>query len=257
MRRKLNIICAVIFFVLNLTACSKKTVNYIPTNADDNIVACSTECASEDVAQDGSIIGSMNETNDTDDSDADNNSENVYDDSNANYNGSSNANNDAEDNIGNSGDTETIVEENVPVHVCGAVNSPGLYYMPEDSLKADALSMAGGFTLDAAVDYVNLAEMITYGEKIYFPYSYELEDGYNLNDQGLGQGDDATSNLVNINTATKDELMTLPGIGESKAEAIIKYRESNGPFQSTEDITNIPGIKEGVYNNIKEHIVVN
>ncbi len=144
--------------------------------------------------------------------------------------------------------------ELVPVHVCGAVNNPGLYYLESECLKADALDMAGGFAPDAAVDYINLAEMVTYGEKIYFPYAYELEDGYNLNQ---GMQDQTTNNLVNINTATKDELMTLPGIGESKADAIIKYREKNGPFQSIEDITKIPGIKEGVYNNIKEHIVVN
>ncbi|MBR3832833.1 MAG: ComEA family DNA-binding protein [Lachnospiraceae bacterium] len=152
------------------------------------------------------------------------------------------------------GDYDIIAsEELVPVHVCGAVNNPGLYYMKADSLKADALALAGGFAPDAATDYINLAEMITYGEKIYFPYVDELQVGYNLNDS-QAQGAD---NLVNINTATKDELMTLPGIGESKAEAIIKYRDKNGPFQNIEDITNIPGIKEGVYNNIKDNIVVN
>ena len=81
------------------------------------------------------------------------------------------------------GDYDIIAsEELVPVHVCGAVNNPGLYYMKADSLKADALALAGGFAPDAAIDYINLAEMITYGEKIYFPYVDELQAGYNLND---------------------------------------------------------------------------
>lgn len=139
-------------------------------------------------------------------------------------------------------------KELVPVYVCGAVYEPGVYYLEESALKEDALFAAGGYDLGAAEDYVNLAENIVSGEKIYFPYEDELADG-----GGLSQD----SGKVNINTATKDELMTLPGIGESKAEAIIKYREEHGAFQSIEDITNISGIKEGVYNNIKEYIIVN
>lgn len=134
----------------------------------------------------------------------------------------------------------------VPVYVCGAVYEPGVYYLEESALKEDALGAAGGYDLGAAEDYVNLAEGIVAGEKIYFPYEQELSEGLSQN-----------SRKININTATKEELMTLPGIGESKAQAIIKYREEYGPFQNIEDITNISGIKEGVYNNIKEYIIVN
>ncbi len=143
--------------------------------------------------------------------------------------------------------------EKVPVYVCGAVCNPGVYYVDSTALKQEALDLAGGFTSDAAIDYINLAEMVVSGEKIYFPYTYELEEGYNMQPE---QTDSGSSRYVNINTATKEQLMTLPGIGESKAEAIIKYREKNGPFQNVQDITKIPGIKEGVYNNIKDHIVV-
>lgn len=215
MFRKRNLICAVIIGVLFcLTACGQ-SVKYVSTDADD-------------------ISGQVTEYNDSQEI----NQIKVEDTATAS-------------DYGYQQDTS---EELVPVHVCGAVNKPGLYYMKADSLKADALEVAGGFVPEAAIDYINLAEMIVYGEKIYFPYTYELEEGYNLNSS---QQDSSTNNLVNINTATKDELMSLPGIGESKAEAIIKYREKKGPFQSIEDITNIPGIKEGVYNNIKEHIVVN
>ena len=145
-------------------------------------------------------------------------------------------------------------EDYIPVHVCGAVNNPGVYRMVPGSLKEDALKLAGGFTQGAAQDYVNLAEKMSWGEKIYFPYEEELTEGYNIS--GESQGTSANGK-VNINTATKDQLMTLPGIGESKAEAIIKYRDINGPFQSIEDITKISGIKEGVYNNIKDLIIAN
>lgn len=145
--------------------------------------------------------------------------------------------------------------EMIPVYICGAVKNPGVYYMSKGALKADALESAGGFVEAAASDYVNLAETVNSGEKIYFPYEDEVSAGYNVEvvftDESLEQG------KININTATKEELMTLPGVGDKKAEDIIHYREEHGPFQYIEDITNIPGIKEGVYNNIKEHIVVN
>lgn len=158
------------------------------------------------------------------------------------------------------GTTDTLPDafdesEELPIYVCGAVKNPGVYYLSESSLKSDALEMAGGLLDEAASDYVNLAETVTSGEKIYFPYKEEVGIGYGLVvHQGLDGGNDTR---ININNATKEELMTLPGIGESKADAIIKYREEYGPFQNIEDITNISGIKEGVYNNIKEHIVVN
>lgn len=145
----------------------------------------------------------------------------------------------------------TSEDSTVPVYVCGAVVSPGVYYLSSDSLKAEALELAGGLTEGAALDYVNLAETICSGEKIYFPYADEVTGGF------VAGEEDKSGGKVNINTATKEELMTLPGIGESKAEAIIKYRENNGAFQSIEDITNISGIKEGVYNNIKDYIIVN
>ena len=145
--------------------------------------------------------------------------------------------------------TAELSDDKVAVYVCGAVVSPGVYYLPIDAIKQDALEAADGFCEGAATTYVNLAEKIKEGEQIYFPYEEELVDGYSLLD-------DEGSDKVNINRATKDELMTLPGIGESKAEAIISYREEHGAFQSIEEITSIPGIKEGIYDNIKDYIVV-
>ena len=141
-------------------------------------------------------------------------------------------------------------EEEIAVYVCGAVSSPGVYYLPYGAIKEDALNLAGGFLDGAATTYVNLAEPVEEGEQIYFPYLEELGEDYSPLSL------ERTDGKVNINKADKEELMTLPGIGENKAEAIIKYREKNGAFQNIEDITNIPGIKEGVYNNIRDYIVV-
>lgn len=140
--------------------------------------------------------------------------------------------------------------EQAAVYVCGAVVNPGVYYMPHDALKQEALMSAGGFADGAAIDYVNLAERVCDGEKLYFPYEEELENSVNLISEESDDG------RVNINTADAAELMTLPGIGERKANAIISYREENGAFSSIEEVMNITGIKEGVYNNIKDFIVV-
>ncbi|MBE5944897.1 MAG: hypothetical protein E7258_08265 [Lachnospiraceae bacterium] len=146
--------------------------------------------------------------------------------------------------------TAEVVWEEVAVYVCGAVKAPGVYYLSVDSIKQDALDAAGGFIDGASLTYVNLAEKVKEGEQIYFPFEEELSAGYTPI-EGRSDG------KININTATVDILMTLPGIGESKAKAIVDYREEHGDFQSTEDIIDIPGIKEGIYNNIKDYIVVN
>lgn len=136
------------------------------------------------------------------------------------------------------------------VYVCGAVNNPDVYSLPGGAIKKDALMAAGGFAEGAAYDYVNLAEGISCGEKIYFPYEDELADGIVVTQ------DDETGGLININTAGKKQLMTLPGIGEKKAQDIIDYREEQGSFNSIEDIKNVNGIKESIYNKIKDKICV-
>lgn len=156
--------------------------------------------------------------------------------------------------------TETAAgtDERVAVHVCGAVLYPGVYYLEPGSIRQEALDAAGGFAEDAAVDYVNLAAQISAGEKLYIPYADEVS-GQDLpvpGTDGNVSETAAASGKVNLNTAAKEELMTLPGIGESKADAIIQYREETGLFQNIEDIMLVPGIKEGTYNNIKEYIVV-
>ena len=112
--------------------------------------------------------------------------------------------------------------------------------------------MAGGFSENACRDYVNLAKKLESGEHIIIPSQDEAKDLKPI------QAEDAinSSSLVNINKASKEELMTLPGIGERKAEAIIKYRNSKS-FSNIKDIMNISGIKEAAFNKIKDKICIN
>ena len=131
------------------------------------------------------------------------------------------------------------------VYVCGAVETPGIVFLPEGSRAADALEAAGGFASYAAVDAVNLAAKISDGEKLYFPDCEEYRA------QAEKQAS-ASAGLVNINTADAAQLCTLPGIGESRAADIIAYREAHGGFASCEDIMNVSGIKESVYNKISD-----
>ena len=144
------------------------------------------------------------------------------------------------------------VEEYIDVFISGCVNKPDVYTLQKDSIIKDAVEMAGGFSENACRDYVNLAKKIESGEHIIIPSRDEVKDLKPV------QGEDAlnSSSLVNINKASKEELMSLPGIGERKAEAIIKYRNSKS-FSNIEDIMNISGIKESAFNKIKDKICIN
>lgn len=144
---------------------------------------------------------------------------------------------------------DTEETEMIPVYVCGAVNNPGVYYVCKGALKIDALEAAGGLCTDADDTKVNLAQTVTSGERIYFPYIGQ-------NNEEISEDKDELSEGLDINSATKEELMTLPGIGSNKAEDIIAYREENGGFTDVSDIMNVDGIKEGVYNKIKDSICV-
>lgn len=135
------------------------------------------------------------------------------------------------------------------VYVCGAVKYPGVVILPEGSRCHDALEAAGGFAEDAAEEAVNLARPVNDGEQIFFPTEAEaliLAETVQKEQAGL----------VNINTADVDKLCELPGIGESKAQAIVVYREQNGAFGAAEDIMKVPGIKESAYNMMKDLITV-
>ena len=147
-------------------------------------------------------------------------------------------------------------EKKIYVHICGQVNQSGVYCLGEDSRIMDVVEMAGGFTEQAAKDYVNLAQKLIDGQQIYIPDIEEVkENKVPVNLSNNGQESQKTGK-VNINTADKDTLMTLTGVGEAKAEAIIKYREKNGGFKAIEEIKEIEGIKDGVFNKIEDEIEV-
>ena len=133
------------------------------------------------------------------------------------------------------------------VQVSGAVNSPGVYELSGEPRIFHAILMAGGLREDADVSSLNQAEKISDGQKIVIKTRDEV---------AMEAATSADDGKVNINTADAKTLMTLPGIGESKANSIIKYRESKGSFNSIEDIKNISGIKDGVYNKIADSIKV-
>lgn len=135
------------------------------------------------------------------------------------------------------------------VYVCGAVVSPGVVELPAGSRVADALSAVGGFTVEAGEDYVNLAARIEDGQKIYFPTKAEVQT-WEAEQYRKENG------IVNINTADKNGLMTLPGIGEARAEDIIAYRKSHGAFRRKEDLKNVSGIKDNMYEKLVDKIVV-
>ena len=210
---------------------------------------------------------------------------------------------------GTSKDTSQDTAQNEPqkvvVHVCGCVEKPGVYTLTEDDRIVDAVNKAGGFTEEAAADYLNLANPLVDGCKIYVPSKDEVAVNMSPKDTMGADGttetaastsipsknavsvsvpskdavsanrdyielpvlsetkqemtavtEDTGNALVNLNTASKEELMTLPGVGESKALKIITYREENGGFNAIEDIMNITGIKEKMFDKIKDHITV-
>lgn len=170
--------------------------------------------------------------------------------------------------------SETISEEDsavveeinttntIYVYVCGEVVEPGVYECRSDARVYEAIEAAGGMTEDAAEDTINLADYLSDGQMItVFSLEEEMEGAVTESSTGAASqnADSETSadDKVNINTADADTLTTLPGIGSSKAASIIAYREQNNGFSTTEDIMNIEGIKEGVYNKIKDLIIVN
>ena len=154
-------------------------------------------------------------------------------------------------------ETAPSTEASCFVHVCGQVNAPGVYELEAGSRIYQAVEMAGGFSADAAVWYLNLAQEITDGMKIQVTNLQEAKEWARTGSpqESMLQGDSQEAK-VNLNTAGKEQLMTLTGIGESRAEDIIRYRQEHGPFERIEDIMNVSGIKEGAFQKIKDSITV-
>ncbi|SDH34423.1 competence protein ComEA [Pseudobutyrivibrio sp. 49] len=149
-----------------------------------------------------------------------------------------------------SNDIPEVVSQIICVQVAGAVVKPGVYELPSNSRVYAAIDAAGGL-LDSADDSdINQASLLEDGQKIYV-YSKEERAELLLSEE---ESDD--DGLINLNTATEAELMTLPGIGQSKASQIISYRNANGNFASIEDIKNVSGIGDGIFKQINSLIKI-
>lgn len=148
----------------------------------------------------------------------------------------------------------------VYIYVCGAVELPGVYCLRQGSRLYEAVELAGGLSGDADDTCLNMAREIADGEQVViltqeevallkasgtYPFEVSVQDRAGMD-----------SGLVNINTATVTELTGVSGIGESRAQAIIDYREKNGAFRSIEDIKKVEGIKEGLFSKIKDKIKI-
>lgn len=138
------------------------------------------------------------------------------------------------------------------VQVSGAVNHPGVYELPLGSRVFQALELAGGMTQEAQEKSINQAQTLEDGQMIWVPTVEEAAALPEQQPESLAKDD----GKVNLNTATKEELQTLPGIGEAKAQSIVAWREEHGSFTQIEDIMKIEGIKEGVFSKIKDSVKV-
>ena len=147
--------------------------------------------------------------------------------------------------------TKDDSDTDIYVHICGAVINPGVYQVPVGTRVYQALELAGGSSDDAYLSGINLADKLADGQKVYIPAEGENAEGILSIDSGGVQ-----SVMVNINTASEAELMTLPGIGQSRAKDIINYRVKNGFFESIDDIMKVSGIKEAAFEKIKDLIKV-
>ncbi|WP_257346104.1 helix-hairpin-helix domain-containing protein [Pseudalkalibacillus decolorationis] len=148
----------------------------------------------------------------------------------------------------NAKDTNKTQEKKVlMIDVKGAVKSPGVYQISGGKRVNDIILMAGGLTSDADSNGLNLAQLLEDEMVVYVP---------KIGEQAVKLGEESEEGKVNVNKAEASELETITGIGPSKAEAIIRYREENGPFQAIEDLTNVPGIGEKSIEQMKEQITI-
>jgi len=183
---------------------------------------------------------------------------------------------------------QVVLDDTVTVEIKGAVNLPGVYTLKNGSRVNDVVISAGGFLDNASTDYINLSKKLV-DEMVIKVYSIdEIEksnrvevitkyvekecncpsvqndaciDNVIIQDNSISSTDSnnneiTSSGLVNINSATKEQLITVPGIGETKAVKIIEYRENNGKFNTAQDIMNVSGIGTSMYEKIKDYIEV-
>ena len=157
---------------------------------------------------------------------------------------------------------EETEEKNIFVHIAGCVKKEGMLELSSNSRIADAIEKAGGLTQDADLSDINLAYILEDGMKIYIPNQNERQENNEITENIPNtatmqiQDTNKKQDVININTATQEELDTLPGIGPATAIKIIEYRKEKGKFKQKEEIKEVSGIGEAKYEKIKEYISV-
>jgi competence protein ComEA len=146
----------------------------------------------------------------------------------------------------------TQTQEPILIYICGEVLNPGVYELTGGMRICDAVEAAGGLTDAASREYWNLAEPLTDGEMLYFPTVEEAKERQKSSEE-TSSADDGR---ININTADVTELQQIPGIGESRAAAILAYRRDHGDFSSIEDIMQVSGIKNALFEKMKDYITI-
>ncbi|SOC36354.1 helix-hairpin-helix domain-containing protein [Ureibacillus acetophenoni] len=151
---------------------------------------------------------------------------------------------------------EQEFQQNVIVDIKGAVKYPGVYELSSEKRIIDVIELAGGYTEDANSKNINHAQKLQDEMVIYVPRIDEEMEEEQFKSIVTSPETKSSSNLVNINMANESELSTLPGIGPSKAQAIIAYRQEQGNFQTVEDLKNVTGIGDKTFEKLKEFITV-
>jgi competence protein ComEA len=150
----------------------------------------------------------------------------------------------------------TATPQPLRVYISGAVVHPDVYRLPPDSIVKDAIDAAGGPAPGADLDRVNQAQPLHDGEQVYVPRAGEASPPVAQPSSPTPGASPARAGRVNINTATAQELETLPGIGPALAQRIVDYRAAHGPFQTIEQIKDVPGIGDAIFEKIKDLIEV-
>lgn len=180
---------------------------------------------------------------------------------------------DLETNIETQGESqkeEKEVDDNILVHISGAVHQEGIVELKANSRISDAIEKAGGIKEEASLEDINLAYKLEDGMKIHIPTKQEKENakaeeikesvttssGFTNKEETNNKVEDTKNAKVNINTATQTLLETLPGIGPSTAIKILEYRKEKGRFKSIEDIKEVSGIGEAKFEKMKEFISI-
>jgi competence protein ComEA len=139
----------------------------------------------------------------------------------------------------------------ITVHISGAIVKPGVYYLPQESRLVDLIQLAGGLTADADENLLNLAKIVKDSEKITISTRLDTQ----VKNPSLSENH-PEEKKININLASKEDLTSLPGIGDSKAQAIIDYRIKKGAFLSINELENVPGIGGGIFEKLKDLISI-